>query len=80
MMNELMDRYADGACSIAELYDVLAPDVYTHARERASHTDAETLVQQTFLYIHTSRDAWPGGDVRAWALAIVDALLEGQPG
>ena len=76
--NEAMDRYARGedrACS--ELYDLLAPRLYSFLVRRTRDTAcAEDLLQQTFLQMHCARRHFTrGAQVMPWSFAIARRLL-----
>src|SRR6478736_3529924 len=73
-----MDRYARGEeRAFAELYDALAPRLYSFFLRRTNNADgAADLVQQTFLQMHDARGRFlPGAAVVPWAFAIGRRLL-----
>lgn len=72
-----MDRYASGDdTAFAELYDALAPRMYTFiSRKVGNVARAEDLVQQTLLKLHCARGRYVAGScVSPWAFAILRRL------
>jgi RNA polymerase sigma-70 factor, ECF subfamily len=72
-LNELMERYGNGDDSAFEpLYRLLAPRLYRFCRRLAPlGTDADDLLQETFLRLHRGRATYlAGANVRYWAFAI----------
>jgi RNA polymerase sigma-70 factor (ECF subfamily) len=73
-----MERYADGdEAAFETLYDQLAPRLYRFAlRETRSQSNAEDVVQQTLLQIHSARSRFVrGAAVLPWAFAIARRLV-----
>ncbi len=73
-----MSRYARGNDSaFSELYDALAPRLFTFALRRLrDDARAEDLVQQTFLKMHAARRHFiPGAAVMPWSFSIARHLL-----
>ena len=76
-----MQRYARGdAAAFAELYDTLAPRLYSFAfRKTRNHDKAEDLVQQTMFQVHRARARFvPGSRVTPWVYAIAMRLFLDQ--
>lgn len=72
-----MDRYAGGDdAAFAELYDALAPRMYTFILRKVGNVArAEDLVQQTLLKLHCARGRYVAGScVSPWAFAILRRL------
>jgi RNA polymerase sigma-70 factor (ECF subfamily) len=72
-----MDRYASGDdTAFAELYDALAPRMYTFILRKVGNVArAEDLVQQTLLKLHCARGRYVAGScVSPWAFAILRRL------
>jgi RNA polymerase sigma-70 factor, ECF subfamily len=72
-----MDRYAKGDdTAFAELYDALAPRMYTFILRKVGNVArAEDLVQQTLLKLHCARARYVTGScVSPWAFAILRRL------
>ncbi len=68
-----MARYAQGdAAAFSTLYDALAPRLRSYLLGLArSRSQAEDLLQQTFLQLHDSRGRFlPGAPVRPWAFSL----------
>jgi RNA polymerase sigma-70 factor (ECF subfamily) len=73
-----MNRYAQGDdVAFSELYDLLAPRLYTFLLRRTrDRTLAEDVLQQTFLQMHGARQHFSvGAAVMPWAFAIARRLL-----
>jgi RNA polymerase sigma-70 factor (ECF subfamily) len=76
--DEAMDRYAAGeAAAFAELYDLLAPRLWSFLCRRVRDPDrAADLLQDTMLRIHRGRSAFvTGSAVAPWAFAIATRVL-----
>ena len=76
-----MDRYASGdPAAFGELYDALAPRLYTFIMRSVHDTArAEDLVQQTLLQMHCARGRFVrGSKVTPWAFAIIRRLFLDQ--
>lgn len=72
-----MDRYANGDDgAFAELYDAIAPRLYTFILRKVGNVArAEDLVQQTLLKLHCARSRYvPGSCVSPWAFSILRRL------
>ena len=73
-----MDRYAAGDdTSFAELYDLLAPRLYSYLRRQTRDAGcAEDLLHETMLQIHRNRGRFiRGAEVTPWAFAIARRFL-----
>jgi RNA polymerase sigma-70 factor (ECF subfamily) len=73
-----MDRYASGdGAAFAELYDLLAPRLFAFlVRTTHSRCEAEDLVQQTMLKMHSARGRFiRGAGVVPWAFSIARRLV-----
>lgn len=73
-----MDRYACGDdAAFAELYDLLSGRLYAFlVRRTGNPSQAEDLLQQTFLQMHCAREGYVrGADVLPWAYCIARRLL-----
>jgi RNA polymerase sigma-70 factor (ECF subfamily) len=73
-----MDRYACGdGSAFSELYDLLSPRLSSFLLRRTHNAaQAEDLLQQTFMNIHSARQHFArGADVVPWAFAIARRLL-----
>lgn len=72
-----MERYAAGNDdAFGELYDLLAPRLYTYFLAKVqSSLAAEELVEETFLRVHAARGQFiQGARVTPWVLAMGRAL------
>src|SRR3954468_5883211 len=77
VMNEAMDRYADGdASAFPILYDAIAPRIEGLVRRRTRDASrVDDIVQQTFERIHRARGTFiRGSDVLSWAFKIARNL------
>jgi len=73
-----LDRYASGDdAAFPELYELLAPRLSAFLLRRTRNaSNAEDLVQQTFLLLHYARRHFgTGADVTPWAYAIARRLF-----
>jgi RNA polymerase sigma-70 factor (ECF subfamily) len=73
-----MDRYASGdAAAFSELYDLLAPRLFAFLmRTTRSRSEAEDLLQQTMLKMHSARGRFiRGAGVVPWAFSIARRLV-----
>jgi len=73
-----MARYAAGDdTAFPELYRLLAPRLHAFLGRRLRNpSQAEDVLQQTFLQIHAARSRFsPGSEVMPWAFAIARRLL-----
>jgi DNA-directed RNA polymerase specialized sigma24 family protein len=73
----LMGRCCDGdGAAFLALYEVMAPALLAHLIERGpdqAEAEAETMLQTTFLELHSRRAAYVrGADPLPWAKAIAD--------
>jgi RNA polymerase sigma-70 factor (ECF subfamily) len=76
-LSELMGRYRRGEDSAFEpLYEVMAPRLYRVClRLAARSTDADDLLQETFLRVHRARATYmPGANVLHWVFAIARSV------
>ncbi len=72
-LDELMQRYARGDDNAFEaLYQLLAPRLYRFCMRLSAHrSDADDLLQDTFLRLHRARATYlPGAVTLHWAFAI----------
>lgn len=77
MLDELMERYASGDEAVFEqLYQLMAPRLYRFCLRLARcATEADDLLQETFLKLHRARAAYvPGADALHWAFAIARSV------
>lgn len=75
---QLMSRYCEGdASAFRTLYDLLAPRLFVQLRELAGDdVRAASLLQETFLRFHRTRDAYiRGTDPEPWIHAIAVAVM-----
>jgi DNA-directed RNA polymerase specialized sigma24 family protein len=75
---QLMSRYCDGdAHALRTLYDLLAPRLFDQLRRHTrDDVRAAALLQETFLRLHRTRDAYiRGADPEPWIHAIAAAVL-----
>jgi RNA polymerase sigma-70 factor (ECF subfamily) len=73
-----MDRYASGdGAAFSELYDLLAPRLFAFLlRATRSRCEAEDLLQQTMLKMHSARGRFiRGAAVVPWAFSIARRLV-----
>jgi len=73
-----MNRYAQGDVdAFSELYDLLAPRLYTFLLRRThDRARAEDVLQQTFLQMHRARQHFShGAAVMPWSFAIARRIL-----
>jgi RNA polymerase sigma-70 factor, ECF subfamily len=76
-LNALMHRYGRGDNHVFEaLYEMLAPSLYRFCvRLTARRTDAEDLLQETFLRLHRARATYlTGANALHWTFAIARSV------